>query len=98
MADAYSMMFLWLVDSAALFVRCQYCAGFLCHILGFLARPGVRADILLPPLRLPVAAPQEPQRAGFARSIRYYPGQVVPYLSCDTTCRSIPLLCPFIVY
>ena len=43
MADAYSMMFLWLVDSAALFVKCQDRAGFLCHILGFLARPGVRA-------------------------------------------------------
>lgn len=98
MADAYSMMFLWLVDSAALFVRCQDRAGFLCHILGFLTRPGVRAVFYCRPYGLPVAAPQEPQRAGFARSIRYYPGQVVPYLSCDTTCRSIPLLCPFIVY
>ena len=98
MADAYSMMFLWLVDSAALFVRCQYRAGFRCHILGFLTRPGVRAVFYCRPYGLPVAAPQEPQRAGFARSIRYYPAQVVPYLSCDTTCRSIPLLCPFIVY
>ena len=98
MADAYSMMFLWLVDSAALFVRCQYRAGFRCHILGFLTRPGVRAVFYCRPYGLPVAAPQEPQRAGFARSISYYPGQVVPYLSCDTTCRSIPLLCPFIVY